>query len=457
MKDMGLSAISPVDGRYSKITAPLIDFFSEKALIRYRVLVEIEYFISLCRIPLPELNGVKEEAFEKLKEVYRNFSEEDAIRVKEIEKTTNHDIKAVEYFLKERFEAIGLGQYKEFIHFGLTSQDVNNTAIPLSLKEGLEQVIFPALDQLQEQLKAMATKWMEVPMLARTHGQPASPTSLGKEILVFYERIKEQYCQLQTLEFPAKFGGATGNFNAHQIAYPDIDWTGFGDAFASGLGLKRSQVTTQIDHYDNLGALFDNLKRICTIIIDLDRDFWAYISMEYFRQKIVKGEVGSSAMPHKVNPIDFENAEGNAGIAIAIFEHLSVKLPVSRLQRDLTDSTVLRNIGSPIAHMLIAIKATMRGLGKVKLNQEALDQDLEKNILVVAEAIQTVLRKLNYPEPYEKLKELTRTEEKINRAALEKFIDGLDIPDGEKEKLKKVTPFNYTGILPGTGRQQKGQ
>ncbi len=448
MKDMGLSGISPVDGRYSKITLPLRDFFSEKALIRYRVLVEIEYFILLCQIPLTELEAVHRKSFEELRKVYKDFSDEDAIRVKEIEKLTNHDIKAVEYFLKERFEKLGLDPYKEFIHLGLTSQDVNNTAIPLSLKEGLLKVIFPAMNELLDKLKAMALDWMEVPMLARTHGQPASPTTMGKEILVFHERIKEQYRQLQKLPYPAKFGGATGNFNAHHIAYPDTDWTGFANAFTKKLGLERSQVTTQIDHYDNLGALFDNLKRICTIIIDLDRDFWSYISMEYFRQKIVKGEVGSSAMPHKVNPIDFENAEGNAGMAIAIFEHLSGKLPISRLQRDLTDSTVLRNIGTPLAHMLIALKATHKGLNKVKLNREALEQDLEKNSLVVAEAIQTVLRRLNYPAPYEKLKELTRTEDKINQAALEKFIDSLDIPEGEKEKLKKVTPFNYTGILP---------
>ncbi|MEE4177158.1 MAG: adenylosuccinate lyase [Bacteroides sp.] len=448
MKEAGLSCISPIDGRYRKTTAALSPFFSELALIRYRLMVELAYFEALYNIPLPELKGLPAESLKELKKLNLNFSESDAIQVKDIEAKTNHDIKAVEYFLKEHFDRLGLQEYREFVHFGLTSQDINNTAIPLSLKEGLEQVIYPVVENLLKKLHDLAIQWKDVPMLARTHGQPASPTLLGKEILVFHERIRLQFEQLKAISFPAKFGGATGNFNAHHVAYPGIDWMAFAEKFTASLGLKRSCPTTQIDHYDLLAAIFDNLKRICTIIIDLDRDFWTYISMEYFRQKVVKGEVGSSAMPHKVNPIDFENAEGNAGVAIALFEHLSAKLPISRLQRDLTDSTVLRNMGVPLAHLLIALKSTLRGLDKVSLNPEALDQDLEKNSAVVAEAIQTILRKIRYPEPYEKLKDLTRNNQPITREALDQFIDSLDISEEQKENLKQITPFNYTGIKP---------
>ena len=449
MKEAGLSCISPIDGRYQKTTSVLSPFFSEQALIRYRLFVEIAYFEALSRIPLEELDGMPAGSMEKLKRLYQAFTEADALRIKEIESITNHDIKAVEYFLKERFDQLGLQAYREFVHFGLTSQDINNTAIPLSLKEGLEQVIFPVIEELLSRLKDLSVQWEDIPMLARTHGQPASPTLLGKEILVFHERIRLQFEQLKQMPFPAKFGGATGNFNAHHVAYPDIDWNQFAEQFTAKLGLKRSFPTTQIEHYDQLAAIFDNLKRICTILIDLDRDFWSYISMEYFRQRLVKHEVGSSAMPHKVNPIDFENAEGNAGVAIALFEHLSAKLPVSRLQRDLTDSTVLRNMGVPVAHMLIALKSTLRGLDKISLNQEALNHDLEKNMAVVAEAIQTILRKIRYPEPYEKLKDLTRNNHIITRQALDQFIDSLDIPDSLKIELKQITPFNYTGMKPG--------
>jgi adenylosuccinate lyase len=448
MKEAGLSCISPIDGRYRKATVALGPFFSEQALIKYRLLIEIAYFEALVRLPLPELMEVPAESLKRLYELQKKFSEADALRVKEIEAVTNHDIKAVEYFMKEHFDQLGLSRFKEFVHFGLTSQDINNTAIPLSLKEGLEQVIYPVIDELLASLHAMAVELKEVAMLARTHGQPASPTTLGKEILVFHERIRVQYEQLKQMPFPAKFGGATGNFNAHHVAYPDIDWVAFAEKLTTELGLKRSHPTTQIEHYDNLAAIFDNLKRICTIIIDLDRDFWSYISMEYFKQKVVKGEVGSSAMPHKVNPIDFENAEGNAGFAIALFEHLSVKLPISRLQRDLTDSTVLRNIGVPIAHMLIAFKSTLRGLSKVSLNQTAINRDLEKNMAVVAEAIQTILRKINYPEPYEKLKDLTRNNQPITRETLDQFIDSLEVSNQQKEFLKQISPFNYTGIPP---------
>jgi adenylosuccinate lyase len=448
MKEAGLSCISPIDGRYRKVTAALGPFFSELALIKYRLFIEIAYFEALVRLPLPELMEVPAESLERLYELQKEFSEADALRVKEIEAVTNHDIKAVEYFMKEHFDQLGLSRFKEFVHFGLTSQDINNTAIPLSLKEGLEQVVYPVIDELLASLHAMAVELKEVAMLARTHGQPASPTTLGKEILVFHERIRVQYEQLKQLPFPAKFGGATGNFNAHHVAYPDIDWVAFAEKLTTGLGLKRSHPTTQIEHYDNLAAIFDNLKRICTIIIDLDRDFWSYISMEYFKQKVVKGEVGSSAMPHKVNPIDFENGEGNAGFAIAIFEHLSVKLPISRLQRDLTDSTVLRNIGVPIAHMLIALKSTLRGLSKISLNQTAINCDLEKNMVVVAEAIQTILRKINYPEPYEKLKDLTRNNQLITREILNQFIDSLEVSNHQKKILKQITHFNYTGIPP---------
>jgi adenylosuccinate lyase len=441
------SCISPVDGRYAGISKPLRAYFSEKSLIRYRLLVEVEYFISICELPLPELKGFPVEAFSKLREIYRGCSDADIGEIKEIEKTTNHDIKALEYFLKDAFCKLGFEHFREFIHFGLTSQDVNNTATPLSLKEGMEQVIFPAIEDLLKTIYQLAMLWIKVPMLAHTHGQPASPTTVGKEILVFHERINNQFAQLKALQLPSKFGGATGNFNAHHAAYPEIDWNSFADNFTLKLGLKRSKYTTQIDHYDGLAVIFDCLKRICTIIIDLDRDLWSYISMGYFKQKINAGETGSSTMPHKVNPIDFENSEGNAGIAIAIFEHLSAKLPVSRLQRDLTDSTVLRNVGVPLAHMLIAVKATIKGLGKISLNQQIIDKDLENNMVVVAEAIQTILRRLNYPEPYEKLKELTRKDGPLSREEINLFIDNLDIPELEKQKLKNITPFNYTGII----------
>ncbi len=448
MNDQGFLNISPIDGRYAPITAPLGPFFSEKALIRYRILVEVEYFIALCQLPLLHLESFPEKSFDDLRMIYQEFSDDNAIRVKEIEKSTNHDIKAVEYFLKERFDQLGLGAYKEFIHFGLTSQDINNTAVPLSLKEALEQVIFPAMDKLLGSLKNLSRQWLDVPMLAHTHGQPASPTTVGKEILVFHERLRMQTGDLKNMPYPAKFGGATGNFNAHHVAYPETDWNDFADGFLRGFGLDRSMHTTQIDHYDRLSAIFDALKRICTILIDLDRDCWTYISFEYFKQRIIPGETGSSTMPHKVNPIDFENAEGNAGVAIALFEHLSSKLPVSRLQRDLSDSTVLRNIGVPLAHMLIAIHSTRKGLGKITLNKPAIDQDLENNMAVVGEAIQTILRKLNLSDPYEKLKEITRMNERVSRKDLNAFIDGLDIPDTEKTALKKITPFNYTGIIP---------
>lgn len=448
MNDQGFSNISPVDGRYAPVTVPLSPFFSEKALIRYRILIEVEYFIALCLIPLKELESIPASSFPGLRKIYEDFSDDHAVRVKEIEKTTNHDIKAVEYFLKERFESLGLENFKEFIHFGLTSQDINNTAIPLSIRQGLEQVVYPALEKLMDLLKTLARQWISIPMLAHTHGQPASPTTVGKEILVFYERLRIQYSELKTRAYPAKFGGATGNFNAHHVAYPGIDWNGFADGFTGQLGLSRSRHTTQIDHYDQLAALFDNLKRVCTILIDMDRDFWTYISFEYFKQRIIPGETGSSTMPHKVNPIDFENAEGNAGIAIALFEHLSAKLPISRLQRDLSDSTVLRNTGVPLAHMLIAIHSTKKGLGKITLNKPAIDNDLENNMAVVAEAIQTILRKLKLAEPYEKLKDITRNNARIGRNDLVAFIDQLDIPDEAKAGLKKITPFNYTGIIP---------
>ena len=446
----GLQNISPVDGRYRKITAPLKNYFSEEALIRYRVFIEIEYFIALCQIPLPPLRSINDENIRQIREIATSFSGKDAIEVKNIEQTTNHDIKAVEYFIKKRFEAIGLGKYKEFIHFALTSQDINNTALPLSLQHGIEAVILPALEDIVEKLRELAKKWIDIPMLAHTHGQPASPTTMGKELLVFYDRLQNQVSDLYSLPYPAKFGGATGNFNAHHAAYPETDWVNFADQFVSDLGLKRSAITTQIDHYDRLSAIFDNLKRICSILIDLDRDCWTYISINYFKQKIKKGEVGSSAMPHKVNPIDFENAEGNAGIAIALFEHLSAKLPVSRLQRDLTDSTVSRSIGMAVAHMLIAIKSTLRGLNKITINTQKLEKDLEDNYAVVAEAIQTILRTLGHPEPYEALKELTRRSNKITKNEVDIFIDGLEIAESEKVRLKKITPLNYTGIIPDT-------
>lgn len=439
------SCISPIDGRYASITEPLGAFFSEKSLIKYRLLIEVEYFIALCKLPLPELSDFPISGFKKLRDIYRSCSDEHIRQIKTIEKTTNHDIKAIEYFLKDHFEKLGYDRYLEFIHFGLTSQDVNNTAIPLSLKEGIGEVIYPAIKDLLKILQDMHNEWFDITMLAHTHGQPASPTTVGKELYVFYDRIHNQTDQLNALPFPAKFGGATGNFNAHCIAYPEIDWVAFANDFVSEHGLKRSRVTTQIDHYDGLSSIFDCLKRICTIIIDLDRDIWTYISMGYFKQKILSGETGSSTMPHKVNPIDFENAEGNAGVAIALFEHLSVKLPVSRLQRDLTDSTVLRNIGVPLAHMLIALKSTVRGLQKISINKTVINDDLGKNMVVVAEAIQTILRKLNDAEPYEKLKELTRKEGPLTREDLDIFIDNLDIDENEKIKMKEITPFNYIG------------
>lgn len=442
-----LSAISPVDGRYRHVAKTLEDFFSEAALIRYRVLVEVEYFIALCQLPLPQLHNFNEELYDELRTLYLNFTLDDAKAIKSIEKITNHDVKAVEYFLKEKFDKLGLKDQKEFIHFGLTSQDINNTAIPFSIKEAMTEVMYPLLHEIIEKLKGLVNEWKDVPMLARTHGQPASPTRLGKEIHVFVERIEQQINQLRNIPYSAKFGGATGNMNAHHIAYPQIDWVTFANDFVNRkLGLNRSQYTTQIEHYDNLAAFFDAFKRINNILIDLDRDMWTYISMDYFKQKIKKDEVGSSAMPHKVNPIDFENSEGNLGIANALFEHLAAKLPISRLQRDLTDSTVLRNIGVPLAHSLIAYKSLLKGLDKLILNKEAIDNDLEDNWAVVAEAIQTILRRENYPNPYEALKALTRTNEGINKNTIASFIEGLDVKKEVKEELKRITPGNYTGV-----------
>jgi adenylosuccinate lyase len=442
-----LNAISPIDGRYRNKVEKLADYFSEEALIKYRVHVEIEYFIALCEIPLPQLSGFDTSKFESLKKIYLDFSTDDARAIKEIEKTTNHDVKAVEYFIKNKFDAVNLQQYKEFIHFGLTSQDINNTAIPLSLKDAMNEVYVPQYFELLKSLEALVAEWQNIPMLARTHGQPASPTRLGKEINVYTVRLKEQFNLLNDIPSAAKFGGATGNYNAHKVAYPTIDWQLFGQQFVQEkLGLHHSFPTTQIEHYDHMAALFDNLKRINTIILDLDRDFWTYVSMDYFKQKIKAGEVGSSAMPHKVNPIDFENSEGNLGIANALFEHLSAKLPVSRLQRDLTDSTVLRNIGVPFAHTMIAYQSTLKGLSKLLLNKEKFEQDLENNWAVVAEAIQTILRREGYPNPYEALKGLTRTNEKINQQSIAGFIDTLAISDAIKAELKQITPSNYTGI-----------
>ncbi len=443
-----LTAISPVDGRYRKATERLADYFSEQALIRYRIRVEVEYFIALCELPLPQLSGVDRAALEALRTLYTDFSPADATRVKEIEGTTNHDVKAIEYILKEKMDALGLAEFKEFVHFGLTSQDINNTAIPLSLKEGLAEVYRPALEELVAKLAAMAEQWRDVPMLARTHGQPASPTTLGKEFRVYVERLEKQLAMLLAIPVPAKFGGATGNFNAHHAAYPDRDWVAFANRFVDGtLGLCRSQYTTQIEHYDNLAAIFDALKRIDTILIDLARDMWMYISQEYFKQRIKAGEVGSSAMPHKVNPIDFENAEGNLGIASALYEHLAQKLPVSRLQRDLTDSTVLRNVGVPVAHSLIALRSLLKGLDKVILNREALDRDLEQNWAVVAEGIQTILRREGFPKPYEALKALTRTNTHITRESIAAFIETLDVAEGVKEELRALSPATYTGVF----------
>lgn len=443
-----LTAISPVDGRYRNKTEKLADYFSEAALIRYRIRVEVEYFIALCELPLPQLEGIDHARFADLRRLYTDFSEADALRVKEIESVTNHDVKAVEYIIKEKMDALGLSAYKEFVHFGLTSQDINNTSIPLSLKEALTGVYYPAVEEVRDKLVAFAREWHDVPMLARTHGQPASPTTLGKEFMVFVERLEKQLAMLHVIAIPAKFGGATGNFNAHHAAYPSIDWVAFANRFVGDtLGLSRSQYTTQIEHYDNLAAIFDCMKRIDTILVDLSRDMWTYISMEYFKQRIKAGEVGSSAMPHKVNPIDFENAEGNFGIANAIFEHLSSKLPVSRLQRDLTDSTVLRNIGVPVAHAVIALQSLMKGLGKVILNREALDRDLEQNWAVVAEGIQTILRREGYPKPYEALKALTRTNTHITREAIAAFIETLDVAETVKQELRALSPATYTGVF----------
>lgn len=442
-----LTAISPVDGRYRGKVSELAPYYSEFALIQYRVRVEIEYFIALCELPVAQLQGVDKNLFESLRNIYRNFSLADAETVKNTEKVTNHDVKAVEYFIKGKFDEMGLSDYKEFIHFGLTSQDINNTSVPMMVKESLQNVFIPAVEELIAKLNAFAEDWKEVPMLAKTHGQPASPTRLGKEIKVFAYRLEEQLATLKTVKYTAKFGGATGNFNAHHVAYPTTDWRAFGNQFVSQyLGLEREQWTTQISNYDHLAAVFDAIKRINTIIIDLDRDFWTYISMEYFKQTIKAGEVGSSAMPHKVNPIDFENSEGNLGISTAILEHLAHKLPVSRLQRDLTDSTVIRNIGVPLAHSVLAIASTMKGLGKLLLNEKAIKADLEGCWNVVAEAIQTILRRENYPKPYETLKELTRTNDVVNEQSIAQFIEGLNVSESVKAELRAISPYSYTGI-----------
>jgi len=442
-----LTAISPVDGRYRRVSKDLATYFSEYALIRYRVRVEIEYFIALCEIPLPQLEKIDKATYPLLRAIYTEFSEEDALAIKEIEKITNHDVKAVEYFIKEQFDTLKLEQYKEFIHFGLTSQDINNTSVPLSLKEAVEEKYLPQLETVVAKLQTLAQGWKNIPLLARTHGQPASPTRMGKEIEVFSTRIQRQVAQLKNIPFSAKFGGATGNFNAHVVAYPKHDWLAFGNHFVNNiLGLDRSHPTTQIEHYDNLASLFDAMKRINNILLDLDRDIWTYISMDYFKQKIKEGEVGSSAMPHKVNPIDFENSEGNIGIANALLEHLSAKLPVSRLQRDLTDSTVLRNIGVPFAHTTIALGSLLRGLNKLIIREDNIEKDLEKNWAVVSEAIQTILRREGYPKPYEALKGLTRTNAAITKTSISQFIDTLSISAHLKEELKAITPQNYTGI-----------
>lgn len=442
-----LNAISPIDGRYRNKIDKLANYFSEEALIKYRVRVEIEYFIALCELPLPQLSNFDKSLYTDLKQVYEGFSTEDATKIKDIEKVTNHDVKAVEYFIKEKFDAFGISEFKEFIHFGLTSQDINNTAIPLSIKEAMNDVFVPGYFELIDKISSLVEEWKDIPMLARTHGQPASPTRLGKEFEVFVVRLKEQFNLLNDIPSAAKFGGATGNFNAHKVAYPTIDWKAFGTAFVQErLGLQHSFPTTQIEHYDHMAALFDTVKRINTILLDLNRDIWTYISMDYFKQKIKKGEVGSSAMPHKVNPIDFENSEGNLGIANAIFEHLSAKLPISRMQRDLTDSTVLRNVGVPFGHTLIGYSATLKGLNKLLLNKDKFESDLENNWAVVAEAIQTILRREGYPNPYEALKSLTRTNEKINQNSIANFIDTLNVSEEIKTELKLITPSNYTGI-----------
>lgn len=442
-----LNAISPIDGRYRKATEELAGYFSESALIRYRVMVEVEYFIALCELPLPQLGFFDKKYFADLRNLYLDFSLADAEEIKATEAITNHDVKAVEYFLKTKFDTLNLSQFKEFIHFGLTSQDINNTAVPSSIKDAMFEVVLPLFEKLNSKLKELSLLWAEIPMLARTHGQPASPTILGKEMKVFQERLAAQMQLLETIPYSAKFGGATGNFNAHHVAYPEIDWVGFGNRFVNDtLKLHRSKTTTQIEHYDHLAALFDNLKRIGNIVLDFDRDMWAYISMDYFKQQIKEGEVGSSAMPHKVNPIDFENSEGNIGLANAMFEHLSAKLPVSRLQRDLTDSTVLRNVGVPMAHLVIALKSTLKGINKLLINRDAIDNDLEENWAVVAEAIQTILRREAYVAPYEALKELTRTNEKINRESIAAFVDRLEIDEELKKELKAISPQNYTGV-----------
>ncbi len=447
MNDNSLNAISPIDGRYASKTSELNEFFSEKALMKYRLIVEIEYFISLCEFKIPELNEFDKTKFRLLREIYHNFSDEDAMKIKEVEKTTNHDVKAVEYFLKEKFSELKIEKYKEFVHFGLTSQDINNTAIPLSLKEMFDKVYFNSLKKLLKSLEKISIEWKDISMIARTHGQAATPTKLGKEIKVFVVRINEQLNHLKNLPISAKFGGASGNFNAHHVAYKDYDWLKFSkNLIEKKLGLKHSFPTTQIEHYDNLAAIFDNMKRINTILIDFNRDIWSYISMDYFKQKIKKGEIGSSAMPHKINPIDFENSEGNLGYANSIFNHLSEKLPISRLQRDLTDSTVLRNIGVPISHTLIAFKSTIKGINKLIVNETKIKKDLDDNWAVIAEAIQTILRRINYPDPYEALKDLTRTNEKIDKNSIHKFIDSLKIEKSIKTELKNITPENFTGI-----------
>lgn len=443
-----LLAISPIDGRYRNKVEKLENYFSEKALIQYRVRIEIEYFIALCNIPLNALKDFNKDQFESLRDIYRNFSVEDAQRVKDIEKITNHDVKAVEYFIKEKFDALNISKHKEYIHFGLTSQDINNTSVPLSLKDCNDDVLLPMLDEIIDLINAKAREWKDVPMLAHTHGQPASPTCLGKEIKVFAYRLEKQLAYFSFIPFSAKFGGATGNFNAHNIAFPDIDWTNFADEFVASLGLERDLFTTQIENYDNLAAYFDNLRRINTILIDFCRDIWLYISMEYFKQKIKEGEVGSSAMPHKVNPIDFENAEGNLGMANAVLTHLSMKMPISRLQRDLTDSTVSRNIGVPLAHTLIALDSLKKGINKLILNEAALEEDLENNWAVVAEGLQTILRSIDYPNPYETLKQLTRKNTKMNKQIIHEFIDTLQVSDEIKQRMKQITPHNYIGIYP---------
>jgi adenylosuccinate lyase len=446
--DQTLTAISPIDGRYRKVTEPLAVYFSESAIIRYRLKVEVEYFIALCNIPIPQLEGFNKELFPEIRSIYEHFELEHAARVKEIEKVTNHDVKAIEYFLKEKFTELKIDKYKEFIHFGLTSQDINNTAFPLALKEAFLNVYKPLLDEILEALRHRSKEWKKIPMLAHTHGQPASPTTIGKEIYVFVERLEKQANLLQSIPSSAKFGGATGNFNAHHVAYPSVDWIKFADRFVQDiLGLDRSTTTTQIEHYDNLAAFFDNLKRINTILLDFSKDAWTYVSMDYFHQKVKKNEVGSSAMPHKVNPIDFENAEGNLGVANALFEHLSAKLPISRLQRDLTDSTVIRNIGVPLAHSMIAFRSLLKGIDKLILNEEKMAKDLDDNWAVISEAIQTILRRENYPDPFEALKDLTRGNAKIDKLQLHKFIDGLDVSAQVKNELKKITPSNYTGII----------